>query len=208
MFGLGAASQAVGGLFNIGTGIANYFQQKKQFEYQKQLNERIMQREDTAVQRRAEDLKNAGLSQTLAAGGAAATTSASSAPAPQMSESFGQQISNAGQSVMEVANAYRQYQNMETQNKSVQLDNAMKSWDLLLAMRNKMSTKDNLTLERYVMRQITDALDRGMPRFSNPFDWVNSQVRKYKDAAGRKSGSSAMSAVRRFNRGTGRCGGR
>lgn len=44
---------------------------REQFDYQKQLNQTIMDREDTAVQRRAADLEAAGLSKTLAAGSSA-----------------------------------------------------------------------------------------------------------------------------------------
>lgn len=44
---------------------------RESFEYQKQLNNLTMQREDNAVQRRAMDLEKAGLSKVLAAGSAA-----------------------------------------------------------------------------------------------------------------------------------------
>lgn len=61
----------------------NFELQRDQYEYQKQLNQLTMEREDTAVQRRADDLIAAGLDPSLAAGSAASSSTFSSAPAPQ-----------------------------------------------------------------------------------------------------------------------------
>ncbi len=63
----------------------------KNFEYQKNLQQQIFNREDNAVQRRAADLQLAGLSKTLAAGdgagaGPVVSTSSSSLSAPQRSQ--------------------------------------------------------------------------------------------------------------------------
>lgn len=51
---------------------------RESYEYQKQLNNLTMQREDNAVQRRAMDLEKAGFSKQLALGGAAGTANYSS----------------------------------------------------------------------------------------------------------------------------------
>lgn len=82
---IGAITGAVGALGNMIQGGLNYGLQKKQFEYQKQLQERVFQREDTAVQRRSADMANAGLSKTLAAGGAASAGPVVQTQAPQLS---------------------------------------------------------------------------------------------------------------------------
>lgn len=66
-------------------GYLNYNQQKKNLEYQKKLQKKMFAREDTAVQRRAKDLKAAGLSQTLAAGGGAQAGPVIHTQAPQIS---------------------------------------------------------------------------------------------------------------------------
>lgn len=57
--------------------------QKDMFRYNKRLQERIFEREDNAVQRRATDMMAAGLSKTLAAGGGANAGAAITTPAPQ-----------------------------------------------------------------------------------------------------------------------------
>ena len=65
----------------IGAGL-NYLQQKRQFEYDKELQEKAWVREDNAVQRRVADLEAAGLSPTLAAGSAATSSSPIRAQVP------------------------------------------------------------------------------------------------------------------------------
>jgi len=69
-------------------GYMNYQQQKDQLAYQRRLQKKMFAREDTAVQRRAADLRKAGLSQTLAAGGGAQAGPVVSTQAPQV-EGFG-----------------------------------------------------------------------------------------------------------------------
>lgn len=69
-------------LFNMGMSIANY-------NYMKDMQNRVFEREDNAVQRRAADLEAAGLSKTLAAGGAAQTMAPIRVEAPQMHSESG-----------------------------------------------------------------------------------------------------------------------
>lgn len=77
----GSLSLDIGGL---ATGIMNYKAQKKQLQYQKQLQKQIFAREDNAHQRAVADLRAAGLSPTLAAGSASNAGQVVSTEAPQI----------------------------------------------------------------------------------------------------------------------------
>jgi len=74
----------IGAIADIGTGILNYSNQKKQLDWLKHAQRTTWSREDNAVQRRAVDLQAAGLSKTLAAGSAANTSSPINVPSPTM----------------------------------------------------------------------------------------------------------------------------
>lgn len=80
---LAAQAQMLGVQDAIKTNDLNYQLQKENLAYQKSLQHTIFQREDTAVSRRMADLKNAGLSATLAAGSAANAGQAISTKAPE-----------------------------------------------------------------------------------------------------------------------------
>lgn len=111
-------TNAIGMAYNIGTGIFNSVQNyrnnqwnqrfaREQFDYQKDLNQILMDREDNAVQRRAKDLQAAGISKNLAAGSPAqaATMSAGNSGAVANSNMQTQQLQK-----MDIMNGYAQYQ--------------------------------------------------------------------------------------------------
>lgn len=83
----GATSGVLGSIGNIATGILNYNQQKDLMNYNKQLQREIFQREDTAIQRRAADIKKAGGNPALAweSGNGAGAGQSLSLQAPQVS---------------------------------------------------------------------------------------------------------------------------
>lgn len=81
------AAAAIAGAAAIITGAANYWQQRKNYKFQKKVQYETWNREDMGVRRRVEDLRAAGLSPVLAAGSAAPSGPISTVTPPQIEES-------------------------------------------------------------------------------------------------------------------------
>lgn len=123
LFGIGGIVQ---GASNLATGLLNYNQQSKQFEYQKELNKLQMQREDTQYQRTVNDMRQAGLS-PLAMQGLNSSSPLTSAAAPQFDpQSLPDILGMAGQ-VSQIRNANK----LAAEDiYSKKLDNLFKSMDM------------------------------------------------------------------------------
>ena len=96
----------------IATGVSkvsDFFTQKRQFEYDKKVQEKTWEREDNAIQRRVDDLTKAGLSPVLAAG-----TGAQASP-PIRAQVPGAGLGNAAVEAMQLRTALmRQKQDIAT----------------------------------------------------------------------------------------------
>lgn len=99
-----SAGSALQGVSSLGAGVANFFSQGANLEWQKQMQRESWERDDTAVQRRAKDMAAAGFNPLLAAGSAAGNAPVVHTDAPQIDpesvRGFGKGISEGANSVM------------------------------------------------------------------------------------------------------------
>lgn len=88
--------------------------QRENLAYQKELQQQIFQREDNAVQRRADDLQKAGLSKTLAAGSGAGAGSIVSTSAPQ--NQFKSNLQNVVGNMASIAQSFQDVEKTKLEN--------------------------------------------------------------------------------------------
>lgn len=132
MFDFGDVASGIAGLANTAY---NLYTNKRDFDYQKALQQTMFEREDTAVQRRMADLKAAGLNPNLAAGSAAGAGSV-------VSRSTTNDV-NIGAALDTIA-AKNQ---IKMQN--VERNNALITQDILKEQQNKAKNENALDLYTY-----------------------------------------------------------
>lgn len=212
-----AAGSLAGGLAGIGTGIANTILANKQFKYQQQLNQTLMDREDTAVQRRAKDLEASGLSKTLAAGGAAAAQPMSAGEAPQVDPSLAQGIDSAGRSWQQYELNYLKQRQFESEQKSLNADTLIKEYNLMQGMLADLPVGERPNLESWVTREISQLAKRissGIEQQKRPTYNYGGFWQKVKDKFdehkrrfwSRQNGPQARRALEKYDRFRGRYG--
>lgn len=149
-----------GAVDSIKTNQKNYDLQVENLAYQKDLQSKIFEREDNAVQRRVADLVSAGLSPTLAVGSSAGAGSVVSTSAPQKKSNFesmmalanvGTALANQQKAITEAENARLSYlQNkMNTDYfKNNGISPVEANMDLSQLLVNKFNRAGNDTLDR------------------------------------------------------------
>ena len=149
------------------SGLANTYFQFKNLEYQKDIQNKIFNREDNSVQRRVADLKAAGLSPVLAAGQGAQAGPVVKTEAPQFDTSH---VSNAV-SVMQMANYAKQMEATDAdiskthaEQKAVEMQ-ARKtradaySQEMNNAYQEKTGIPANVSLPAKILRDAIPAMD-------------------------------------------------
>lgn len=131
---LGSISSILGGVGSIGSSIFNFINQNKQLDYQKKLQQQIFNREDTATQRKVEDLRKAGLSPNIAIGSPSSSGAVVSTSAPQFNSPDLDFISNIqhiqGIKNMELQNTLLRAQILSSLSRidGINLDNELKRY--------------------------------------------------------------------------------
>ena len=144
---ISAGSTLAGTVDAIKTNEKNFELQKENLAYQKDLQNRIFEREDNAVQRRVNDLVKAGLSPILAAGSSAGAGSVVSTSAPQKKSNL-----EALASLASVKTLLAQQQRAQTEAdiaranlKQVEMDNNYYKANHIAPIESKMSWQQQLT---------------------------------------------------------------
>lgn len=124
LLGAGAVLAGLGSVANFGLGLANY-------NYQKDLQRSIFDREDTSIIRRVNDLKASGLSPVLAAGQGAGTGGIVSTRLPDVDTSS---IINSYIALATMQKDFavkdQQLKVLQSQKDLNNINTAIKSWDL------------------------------------------------------------------------------
>lgn len=167
----GAAGNFIGGLQEQGAAKDNLRLQKENLAWQKESQAQTWAREDTAVQRRAADLKAAGMNPLLAAGGAAQSSSPVKTEAPQMdvraAGGAARGVASGGSALSELAlRGMQMRQDFAVKDASVQ--NMQAQNDLIRAQAEKTRVEANSIMSNMPLDVQRKTLENQFSQLANP----------------------------------------
>lgn len=130
--------------FNKLVSAQNFTMQNNQFEYQKQLNDKIMEREDNAMQRQVADLQKAGLSPLMASSGSSATP-LTSASAPQ------RDTSQINQAMNNMFSAYNDYYTRRLNRQNFALQNRVQTAQAYTQLAESKLNMEKAKIEKSIL---------------------------------------------------------
>lgn len=141
----------ISGLMNKSASEENLSLQKKNLDWQKHVQQKTWDREDTAVQRRMKDLRDAGLNPWSASGQSANAGSVVNTQAPQQDLSYLQDFSKAAQTPANMIGAYIDAMKATEQIKQAKLQTTYQELiNKNLSLRNEYQNLFNLDFGNYV----------------------------------------------------------
>jgi len=156
---------------------------KRKFEYDKQLQQQIFAREDTAQQRAVKDLTAAGLSPVLAAGAGASSGPVVSTQAPRQEPIQGPDISEAAQLMMNlmsmkanIAQTFAQQKLIDQQREKSHQETRITKHDADIIERTSLTS--NPSLLGKVARDIATPIMGVMDRVKEWFNKTGHQFKK------------------------------
>lgn len=147
---------------NEKTASMNFDLSQRQFEYQKQLNQLQMDREDTAFQRQVADLKAAGLSPLMVAGSGATSAPLTSAQAPQMD------ISGINQALSNYVGSYNDIFNRRLQRQTFAMQSRVQKAQMFTQLAELGMQENRAKLEN---RYLKDKMDWEKEHGYRDLDW-------------------------------------
>ena len=182
-------ASGVSSVANTGLSFMNY-------NYQKNLQNRMFDREDTSIARRVADLKAAGLSPVLAAGQGANAGPVVQVKQPEIDTQVIQGLQNLLTMEKDFAVKDKQIQVLQSQKNLNDISTAMKSWDL--SKYKESNTASNASGLAKAIRDIyglttSPVVKQAVKNITDKVKQVDTKQQKFKDQKHLKEGKWQVS---------------